>query len=137
MQSAAADKLGNFEIQDFKIEYGNRGTRPAQGATLTVQIPPQLRGNQLVTLQAPGIASGSIVRQLDSIQFALPVLQPGESGEIVLGWYGCLTCTVAASNASDVQMDVQAAAQVTLAGDIDSVNNQSSATAYGLSLIHI
>ncbi|HQY91259.1 DNRLRE domain-containing protein [Caldilinea sp.] len=132
VQSAAADKLGNFEIQDFKIEYGNRGTRPAQGATLTFQIPPQLRGNQLVTLQAPGIASGSIVRQLDSIQFALPVLQPGESGEIVLGWYGCLTCTVAASNASDVQMDVQAAAQVTLAGDIDSVNNQSSATAYGL-----
>ncbi|MBE2239975.1 MAG: DNRLRE domain-containing protein [Caldilineaceae bacterium] len=132
VQSADADKLGNFEIQDFQIEYGNRGTRVAQGAVLTFQIPPQLRGSQLVTLRAPGIAASSIVRNPDSIQFKLPALQPGESGAIVLGWTGCLTCTVAASNASDVQMDVQATAQVTQPGDIDAGNNQSRATAYGL-----
>jgi plastocyanin len=56
-------------------------------------------------------------------------LFPNRFGTITLGWYGCLTCTLTAAN---VNADITANVNVTLADDVDTSNNGSSATARGL-----
>ena len=53
VQAAAVDKLGNFEIQLFKIDYSNRGSTTAQNALLAFQIPEKLRGAGLMTVVVP------------------------------------------------------------------------------------
>lgn len=129
VQGAATDALGNFEIQLFKIEYSNRGAATAQNALLEFQIPEPLRGAELALLQSPGIRSENISFNFDKLKFALDPLAPGQEGVIVLGWGGCITCTVSASG---VALESSATVTVQLAGDTDASNNQSSATARGL-----
>lgn len=129
VQGAATDALGNFEIQLFKIEYSNRGAATAQNALLEFQIPEPLRGAELALLQSPGIRSENISFNFDKLKFALDPLAPGQDGVIVLGWVGCITCTVSASGAA---LASSATVTAQLAGDTDASNNQSSATARGL-----
>jgi len=51
----------------------------------------------------------------------------------VLGWYGCITCTLASQvAAADVNAEYTGVATLTVEGDVDTSNNQSSATARGL-----
>ena len=128
VQAAGADKLGNFEIQLFKIDYANRGSTTAQNALLEFQIPEKLRG-QLLQFQAPGIPNDAFSLNFEEIKVTFRALGPGEQGTIVLGWYGCLTCTVAAGSTAP---GVTASVSVTLPGDVDTSNNQSSATLEGL-----
>ncbi len=133
VQAAAVEKLGNFEIQDFKIDYVNQGSQTARGAVLTLTKPQQLRDLEIILLRAPGIPGQNIVDSGLEIQFALPDLQPGDVGTITLGWYGCITCTVAASGAaSTIYAEYTANVVATLADDADSSNNQSSTTVRGL-----
>ncbi|HAJ37037.1 MAG TPA: hypothetical protein DCL15_15255 [Chloroflexi bacterium] len=129
VQGATVDQLGNFEIQLFKIEYSNRGATTAQNALLEFQIPQQLRGAELAMLQAPSIRSESISFNFDKLQFTLDPLAPGQGGAIVLGWYGCITCTVSAAGAA---LDSPATVTAQMSGDVDTSNNQSSAVARGL-----
>ncbi|MEZ4622469.1 MAG: GEVED domain-containing protein, partial [Caldilineaceae bacterium] len=129
LQAAAVEKLGNFEIQLFKIDYGNIGVQTATGAKLTFSKPPALQNGKLILLQSPGIAPSSFSLNFEKIEVILPELTPNKFGAITLGWYGCLTCTLAAAN---VNADITANVEVTLAGDVDTSNNQSNATARGL-----
>jgi len=126
---ATADKPGNFEIQLFKIDYSNRGATTAQNALLEFQIPEHLRGVELAMLQAPGIPSENISLNFDKLQFAPGPLAPGQGGAIVLGWYGCITCTVSTAG---VALESPATVSAQLADDTDTSNNQSSAVAPGL-----
>ncbi len=129
LQAAAVAKLGNFEIQDFRIDYANLGSQTATGSVLTFTKPQQLRDLEIILLRAPGISSQNMVDSGAEIEFTLPDLQPGDAGTITLGWYGCITCTVAASN---ISAEYTANVVATLAGDADSSNNQSSTTLRGL-----
>lgn len=126
LQAAAVENLGNFEIQMFKIDYENRGSQSARGALLEFQIPERLRGVEPILLRAPGVTSESISFNFDRLGFALPDLTPGDGGSIILGWYGCITCTVAAANA---ELDYNGKVIATLPGDSNMSNNESSATA--------
>lgn len=128
LHTAAANKLGNVELRLFKIDYVNRGSAIASGAKITITTPPALRNGELVIFKSPGIATDSFMK-LGDIQGELMDLEPGRFGTIVLGWTGCLTCTVVAANTN---VDITAAVEVALDGDIDSSNNLSSATARGL-----
>ena len=96
--------------------------RPS-GALLEFQIPEKLRDGEIVLLQAPGIAQEDITRSIEKIQFGLPDLRLGDGGGIILGWYGCLTCTLAAA---DVTAGFDGNVSVTLEGDVDPSNNQST-----------
>lgn len=129
LQAAAVDKLGNFEIQLFKADVVNHGTG-VDGALLEFQIPEKLRGQQPVLLQAPGVA---ISFNVDKVNLLLPYLEQNSLFPVVMGWYGCLTCTVASQvTAADLQADYTGVAKVTVEGDTDPSNNESSATARGL-----
>lgn len=128
VHGAAADKLGNFEIQLFKIEYGNRGAATANNALLEFQIPEKLRDLEIVLLRAPGVPPEQIEQFGGALRFTLPTLAPGDTDTIVLGWYGCITCTYAAFAGGEVRGSVT----ITATGDVDASNNQRSATAYAL-----
>ena len=128
VQAAGADKLGNFDIQIFKIDYANRGSATAQNALLEFQIPEKFRG-QTPQLQASTLPSDAFTLNFEEIKVTFRSLAPGDQGTIVLGWYGCITCTVTASS---VEQSVTASVTVTLPGDVDPSNNQSSATLEGL-----
>ncbi|MCB0190000.1 MAG: hypothetical protein KDE31_37270, partial [Caldilineaceae bacterium] len=130
IESAANDgKLGNFEIQMFKIDYINLGSTTATGAGFNIGMPPTLQNGKLTFLKAPGIPSSKLFAKFDGVQGELMDLEPGQFGTIVLGWTGCLTCTLTAASADT---DFTANVTVTLDDDIDTSNNQSSATARGL-----
>ena len=133
LQAAAADKLGNFEIQLFKIDYANVGTAGAAGATLEFQIPEKLRGQQPVLVKGSDAARESISFNFDRLSLLLPAMAPNSGGSLVLGWYGCITCTLvtgAAANAATV--DYTANVKITSPGDVDTSNNEATATARGL-----
>lgn len=129
LQAASADKLGNFEIQLFKIEYGNVGTAAAKGGVLSFQIPEALRGTKPTLFRSPQLSPSSFKFGNNEILWDLGTMEPNQFGTITLGWTGCLTCTVAAAN---VNADSTGNVNVTLADDVDASNNQSSATARGL-----
>ena len=97
LQTAAVDQLGNFDIQVFKIDYANVGAAAAAGATLEFQIPEKLRGQQPVLVKGSDAARESISFNFDRLIVRLPSMVPNTGGSLVLGWYGCITCTLAAA----------------------------------------
>ena len=137
VSAAQADSLVvDFRVQ-FEVNYANAGTANASGALLEFQIPEKLRDGQLVLLRAPGISGDSVRRLPTKIQFDLPDLTAGGFGAIVMGWTGCLTCTVAANMAANVAAPLEsydASVNVTLAGDVNPDNNQATARVAGLSV---
>lgn len=119
----------NFAEIRFKIDYANVGSRTASGALLEFQIPEKLRDMEIKWLRAPNVAQDQITRNPDSISLTLPDLEPGANGTVVLGWAGCLTCTVASSISAD---EYTAVARARLEGDVDPSNNEDSITLRGL-----
>ena len=133
LQAAAADKLGNFEIQLFKIDFANIGITGVSNALLEFQIPERLRGIRPTLIKGTDVAMEGISFNFDRLSVGLPPLAPNTGGSVVLGWYGCITCT-RASNAvpANADADYSASVNVIADGDVDLSNNQSSATARGL-----
>ena len=125
--AAALQALGDIQGRKFRINYANRGSQPAKGATLRINIPEALRDGKF-DIRAPGIPDSDLNIGSSGIDGLLPDLQPGDRGTIVLSWTGCLTCVVA----SDVQLDLQmetVSVKATLAGDINPGNDEASWTA--------
>ncbi len=129
LQAAALAKLGNFEIQLFKIDYENLGSVPAQNALLEFQIPEKLRDLEIILVKGTDVTKEDISFNFDKLSFILPHIEQNARGSLVLGWYGCITCTVTAATSA---VDHTASVNVTLDGDIDTSNNQSTATLRGL-----
>lgn len=129
LAAAALEQLGNFEIQLFKIDYENIGAAAAQNALFEFQIPAQLRNSELVLVKGTEVTRESISFNFDKLSFTLPHIEQGVRGSVVLGWYGCITCTVTAANAN---VDYTGSVNATVNGDIDTSNNQSSTTLRGL-----
>ncbi|MEZ4711063.1 MAG: GEVED domain-containing protein [Caldilineaceae bacterium] len=134
--------VADFRVR-FEIDYTNNGTSDANGALLEFQIPEKLLDGQIELLRAPGIANSSIKQLPGKIQFGLPDLRPGEFGAIVMGWTGCLTCTVASNVlAANVSAPLSsgplesydASVNVTLTGDVNPANNQATARVAGLTV---
>jgi len=134
LHAAAVDQLGNFKIQEFQIEIKNKGIVPAEGALLEFQIPEKLQGQRPALLRTPGIPSTNIIFEAGKVSMRLPKLEQGNFfPPIVMGWIGCLTCTVASNvTAAGIMADYTGIATVTADGDIDTSNNQRSATAHGV-----
>ncbi len=133
LQAAAINKLGNFEIQDFKIDIENVGNAGVEGALLEFQIPEKLRGQKPSLLRAPGIPSGNISFSAGKVSMILPFMEQNSFIPIVMGWYGCITCTLASNvAAAGIDADYTGIATVTVDGDIDTSNNEVTATARGL-----
>lgn len=133
LQAAAADQLGNFEIQMFKIDVANIGKTGANNALLEFQIPEKFRGVPPVIVRTPGVSSQSISFNFDKISFILPFIEQDNLYSVVLGWYGCITCTLTSQlSAAQATVDYTGVAKVTLGGDSDAGNNESRATARGL-----
>ena len=133
LQAAAVDKLGNFEIQIFKIDYANVGAAGVSSALLEFQIPEKFHGIPPTLVKGTHATAESISFNFDRLSIVLPSLEPNRGGSVVLGWYGCITCTLASSvAAASTAEDYTASVKVTAAGDVDTSNNQSSATARGL-----
>lgn len=131
--AATADKLGNFEIQLFQIEVTNLGGAGVNNALLEFQIPEKFRGVQPRLIRTPGVKAESISFNFDKLSFVLPYLEQENVYQVVLGWYGCITCTVASHvSAAAATAEYTGIATVTATGDADTSNNQSSATARGL-----
>ncbi len=63
---------------------------------MSSRVPEKLRG-QLLEVQAPGLSSDAFSLNFEEIKVTFTALAPGEQGTILLGWRGCLTCTVAAA----------------------------------------
>ncbi len=126
----AADKLGNFEIQLFKIDYQNIGSANATNSVLEFQIPEKLRDMEIVMAKGTDVAVEQISFNFDRLTVSLPDLKPGHTGSIILGWYGCITCTLMANapSANAPQVDYTGNVNVTAAGDVDTSNNTGSAT---------
>ncbi len=103
----------------FKIDYANLGTRSANGAVLTFQIPTELQGVQPTVLQAPDIPPANISHNNDHISFLLPQIE--QENFIILGWKFD-------SGSSGQPGAYTASAQITLNDDIDLSNNQSETT---------
>jgi hypothetical protein len=117
----------------FKIDYANLGTQTTRNGSLTFQIPQPLREGELALLSAPDIAPANIRLQPTEIRFGLPDLRVGDSGTIVLGWTGCLTCTRALASAATSPSTPAAdtiVASVTAAADndVDPSNNGAQST---------
>ncbi len=129
LQAAATDQLGNFEIQIFRIDYENIGLAPAQNALLEFQIPEKLRDMEIILVKGTDVSRANMTRTGDKLSFILPHIEQNAHGSLVLGWYGCITCTVSAASAD---VEYTANVNITLAGDIDPSNNQSSTTLRGL-----
>lgn len=133
LQAASTDKLGNFEIQLFKADVINLGATGVSNALLEFQIPEKFRGQQPTILRAPGVKTESISFNFDKLTLLLPYLEQDNVYSVVLGWYGCITCTLASNvMAANTTVDYTGVAKVTADGDSDTSNNQSSATARGL-----
>jgi plastocyanin len=138
LQAAAVemplDKLSNFEIQLFKIDYSNIGIAGAGRGLLEFQIPEKLRGQRPLLVKGSDVAPDSISFNVDRLSVALPGLAPNTGGSLVLGWYGCITCTLAAAGTAPdaLAVDYTGSVKVTVDGDVDGGNNQASATARGL-----
>lgn len=119
----------DFEVR-FRIDYTNHGDSTANGALLEFQIPEKLRGVQPSFLRAPGVTPANIQMGTDKIRFGLSVLQMGDFGTIIVGWTGCLTCTLTANvTAADLatpSADFDASASVTLANDRNPDNNAAT-----------
>lgn len=133
LQAASTDKLGNFEIQLFKVDVVNMGAAGVTNALLEFQIPEKFRGQQPSVLRAPGVSPQNISVNVDKLTMLLPHIEQDNVYSVVLGWYGCITCTVASNvTAAAATAEYTGIATVTAAGDSDTSNNQSSATARGL-----
>lgn len=126
----AASQLGNFEIQLFKIDYQNIGSANATNALLEFQIPEKLRDMEIVLAKGTEVAIEDISFNFDRLSVTLPELKPGHTGSIILGWYGCYTCTLMANapSANAPQVDYTGSVSVTATGDVDTGNNIGSAT---------
>ena len=86
-----------------------------------------------VLVKGTQVAVEAISFNFDKLSIVLPALEPNTGGSIVLGWYGCITCTLANNVASAaIDIDYSASVNVIANGDVDISNNQSSATARGL-----
>ena len=129
LQAAAMAQLGNFEIQMFRIDYENIGLAPAQNALLEFQIPEKLRDMEIILVKGTDVNRADMTRTADKLSFILPHIEQNAHGSLVLGWYGCITCTVAAASAD---VEYTANVNITVAGDVDPSNNQSSTTLRGL-----
>jgi plastocyanin len=133
LQAATIDKLGNFEIQMFKVDVANIGATGVVSALLEFQIPEQLRGQQPVVLQAPGVPQRNISFNFDKLSLTLPYIEQDNTYSVVLGWYGCITCTLASNvTAASAEVEYTASATVIATGDTDTSNNQRSTTLRGL-----
>lgn len=134
--AADADKLGNFEIQLWKVDYANIGTTAVVSALLEFQIPEKLRGLRPALVRGGGVTQNSISFNFDKLSAVLPALEPNSAGTVILGWYGCITCTLASSvNAADAESawaEYTANVNITVSGDVDASNNQGSASATSL-----
>ncbi len=109
----------------FKITYTNLGTRTASDAILTFQKPEQLRDMEIILLRTPGIPQTNITQSSDEVQVALPGIQPGASGTVVLGWD--LTPPRAAALAAEGE-NYTARARIVQNGDTNPDNNQAEVT---------
>ena len=126
----ALDKLGNFEIQMFKIDYENLGSAVAHNALLEFQIPEKLRDMEIILARGSDVTMDDISFNFDKLSLTLPDVLPGHSGSLVLGWYGCITCTLVtnAAPANAPAVDYTGSVSVSVTGDTDIANNHSSAT---------
>ncbi|MFN8444395.1 MAG: DNRLRE domain-containing protein [Caldilineaceae bacterium] len=131
LQAAAVEKLGNFEIQLFKIQYQNIGASAVMSGLLEFQIPEQFQGLQPVVANSDRTSAESISFNFDKLSLILPHLEQNEQGTVILGWYGCYTCTLA-SNVTSANLDYTANVKATVVGDVDASNNSATATARGL-----
>jgi hypothetical protein len=134
--TASADNLGNFEIQIFKIDYANIGSVAADGALLEFQIPEKFHGTRPILVRGAGQSQESISFNFTNLSLLLPHIEQNAFGTVVLGWYGCITCTLAsnvtAADAAHTAADYTASVNITVNGDVDGSNNSSSATAVGV-----
>ncbi len=116
----------------MRIGYTNLGDAAAQNAVINFPIPAALRDGEIILLAAPGLEPDQYVATDDLWQFKLGDLRPHDFGPIILGWTGCLTCTVTSANVgADVAtpaQQVEVSASIRAENDINPDNNQDSAT---------
>ena len=116
------------EPMDFSFDLSviNAGTRPAASALLEFQIPEKLRGLPVRVVSGQGagdpIPTESFSFNFDRLGVRLPAIAPGARNKIMLGWYGCITCTVAAASAPGA--DYTATARLTLRGRCRSLQQR-------------
>ena len=123
--AAAAGQLGNFEIQIFRIDYENLGSIGVQGALLEFQIPEKLRDMEIILAKGTDVAMEELNIAQGKVSLLLPYLEQSARGSVVLGWYGCITCT---RWSKLVHIDAIGYVTVTATGDVDAGNNSGSAT---------
>ncbi len=125
----ASSLVVDFSVR-FRIDYSNLGDNTANNALLEFQIPEKLRGAQPAFVHAPGIAPNKIKFGVGTISFGLPNLAMGDLGTIIVGWTGCLTCTLTANvTAADLATptaEFDAAATVNVDGDSNGSNNSAT-----------
>ncbi|MFN8468604.1 MAG: DNRLRE domain-containing protein [Caldilineaceae bacterium] len=137
MAASSRDESGG-DLQVFKIDYANIGAAGATRATLEFQIPEKLRGQQPALVKGSDATRESISFNFDRLSVQLPTMAPNTGGSLVLGWYGCITCTLAAASEridatpGAATVDFAANVKITVPGDVDTSNNEASATARGL-----
>jgi hypothetical protein len=107
------------EQVQFKIDYTNVGSRPANNAAVIFHVPSQLQHQALSFLNTARIVPTSVISTNTAITFTLPTMQPGDNGTIVLGW-GLYPGIVQQAET------YTGTARVTVAGDIDLSNNQDT-----------
>lgn len=126
--AAQADSIVvDFSVR-YLLEYGNKGPGTANGALLEFQIPEKLQGIPPSNVTIPGIDKSSLQVGTNSLRLTLPTLEFGGFGRIILGWTGCLTCTLTAADLAAPTADFTASAKITLAGDSDETDNSVTTT---------
>jgi plastocyanin len=110
----------NGEQALFKLEIANRGSQPAEGATLIFNKPGQLRNQEIVLLQAPGIPSSDIKDTGEAIHFLLPYIEQNNIIAILIG------LAIPAEDAGNKEYAASTLANLT--GDIDPSNNGAEIT---------
>lgn len=119
--AAGSEANKNSEVRRFKLRYANLGNQIAQGGKFSITLPSIL-ANGDIRVRAPSIDDDQIDIGSTGIEGTLPDLNPGEMGTVVLGWTGCLTCTLAAQhNLADSVL-----ASITLPDDVNKANDSAT-----------
>lgn len=136
MSASAADISLNYDWPFFAIDIVNNGSREARNVLVTFTKPAQLRDSEILLAKGTDVAMEALSLAGDTVTFNVPRLSPGESGTVVLGWYGCITCTTAVSSAAEAMagaaIDYTGTVSATVSGDVDTSNNSASKTVRGL-----
>ncbi len=136
MSANAAELSLNFDQMVFAIDIANNGSRDARNVRVTFTKPAQLRDMEIILAKGTDVAMEELTLTGDKVTFNIPRLFPGESGTVVLGWYGCITCTLAASSAANAMagaaVDYTGTVSATITGDVDTSNNSATKTVRGL-----